>query len=249
MKFKGTKLSNRTVALFAAAILLLSTGGFMGVKAAPQIQGSDYDAALNLDSIGVQLYENGTQIKNGGTLLEKFKNEKVTPGKVYDEKITIENTGTASEYVRLIVRKYWKNADGKATSLDTDLIGLTMASDDWVLNESESTSIPAAEGKPAGEMSVYYYTDQLGSRDTVPAISAISIDREIANAVTTKEKSSTDADGNKTTTITYYYEYDGYTFNIEVEAQAVQTHNANDAIKSIWGVSDVTESGNRLSVK
>ena len=64
MKFKGTKLSKRTVALFAAAILLLSSGGFMGVKAAPAITGNDHEADFGLDAISVQLLENGEEVCN-----------------------------------------------------------------------------------------------------------------------------------------------------------------------------------------
>mgnify|MGYP000974468329 CR=1 FL=1 len=37
-------------------------------------------------------------------------------------------------------------------------------------------------------------------------------------------------------TITYTYKYNGYTFHIDAEVDAVQTHNAKDAIKSAWGV-------------
>ena len=37
-------------------------------------------------------------------------------------------------------------------------------------------------------------------------------------------------------TITYEYEYDGYMAHIDAEVDAVQTHNAKDAIKSAWGV-------------
>ena len=40
-------------------------------------------------------------------------------------------------------------------------------------------------------------------------------------------------------TITFEYEYNGYTAHIDAEANAVQTHNAVDAIKSAWGI-DVT---------
>ena len=38
------------------------------------------------------------------------------------------------------------------------------------------------------------------------------------------------------TTYTYKYDYDGYSFQIAAEVDAVQTHNAADAIKSAWGV-------------
>ena len=42
------------------------------------------------------------------------------------------------------------------------------------------------------------------------------------------------ADG--TTTISYTYKYDGIEFGLKVEADAVQTHNAKDAIRSAWGI-------------
>ena len=32
------------------------------------------------------------------------------------------------------------------------------------------------------------------------------------------------------------FNYDGVKFNLEAEVDAVQTHNARDAIKSAWGV-------------
>ena len=38
--------------------------------------------------------------------------------------------------------------------------------------------------------------------------------------------------------------YDGYSFQVEAEVDAVQTHNAQDAIKSAWGVDvDVAANG------
>lgn len=37
-------------------------------------------------------------------------------------------------------------------------------------------------------------------------------------------------------TIKYQYTYNGYTFTLDAEVDAVQTHNAKDAIKSAWGI-------------
>ena len=52
------------------------------------------------------------------------------------------------------------------------------------------------------------------------------------------------------TVITTEYAYDGYSFQVEVEADAVQTHNAADAIKSAWGVDvNVSEDGNSISLR
>ena len=235
MKIKGTRLSKQTVALFAAAILLLSTGGFMGVKAAPQIQGSDYDAALELDTISVQVLENGKAVGENGLLTGIGT---LKPGMTYPEDISVANDGTAPEYVRLVVRKYWTKGGQtvKDTNLTPALIELGLA-DGWIENTSEGTA----------EMSVYYCTKQLAAGDKSQAIKTVRVKGDVLTAkenITVSEKTV-----GKKTVYTYTYKYDGYAVNIEVEAQAVQTHNANDAIRSIWGVSDVTESGGTLTVK
>ena len=39
-----------------------------------------------------------------------------------------------------------------------------------------------------------------------------------------------------TTTISNTYKYNGIEFGLKVEADAVQTHNAKDAIRSAWGI-------------
>ena len=48
--------------------------------------------------------------------------------------------------------------------------------------------------------------------------------------------------------ITYEYEYSGKQICLEAEVQALQTHNINRAIKSVWGVQNVTASDGKLSV-
>ena len=55
----------------------------------------------------------------------------------------------------------------------------------------------------------------------------------------------TEENGHKTITTTYVY--DGYKFKVEAEVDAVQTHNAQDAIKSAWGV-DVNLNGKDISL-
>ncbi len=62
----------------------------------------------------------------------------------------------------------------------------------------------------------------------------------------TAEESKDESTG--VTTITYTYTYDGYAFIIKADVQAIQTHNANDAIHSQWGVTNVTESDGTLSL-
>jgi hypothetical protein len=77
--------------------------------------------------------------------------------------------------------------------------------------------------------------------------SAFSDTIRVNSAIATKvtEERTQDADGN--TLITTTFSYDGYRFLLEAEVDAVQTHHAQEAIKSAWGV-DVIISGDSLSL-
>lgn len=89
------------------------------------------------------------------------------------------------------------------------------------------------------ERTILYYTNILPAGSSTLALSdTLTIDGSIATKV---KQDVTEKDGYQTITTTYAY--DGYNFQIEAEADAVQTHNAQDAIKSAWGV-DVDVDGN-----
>ena len=55
----------------------------------------------------------------------------------------------------------------------------------------------------------------------------VRIDGEVASEARVETKGDT---------ITTIYKYDGVEFHVDVEVDAVQTHNAQDAIRSAWGV-------------
>ena len=94
---------------------------------------------------------------------------------------------------------------------------------------------------------VLYYTRLLPAGESAPAISdTLTVDPSIGTKV--KEQVVSEEDGKKT--IKTIYEYDGYHFTIDAEADAVQTHNAQDAIKSAWGIDvTVSEDGNSISLQ
>ena len=236
MKFKGTKLSKRTLALLAAAIILLGGGGTMGTRAALTATSDTYDATIALDEISVDLTEYGRAVEDGGALFTKIKEETFVPGKVYDNAIGVENSGTAPEYIRVIVRKYWTVKDEtkseETKELKSEWIELT-ADSKWTAVESDNN-----------EYAVYYYPDPIDPKEGADLFSSIRINEKVLtegkkimigdNEYATDEAAKDAAkDGDK---ITYTYTYDGYQFVVEAEAQGVQTHNAADAIKSIWGV-------------
>ena len=175
----------------------------------------------------------------------------IEPGKLYKEEIAAQNGSDIDEFVRLTVRKYWmepqKDADGnvvtdesgdpvlvKSSKLKPSRIHLYYKgkegynSNAWALNKKEQTT----------ESSTYYYKLDLDPDATTPLLfDNVSIDKDtidLGEVTTTESK-----EGGKTV-YTYEYQYDGCVFFIEADVQAIQTHNINDAIKSQWGVSNVT---------
>ena len=232
MKFKGTKLSKRTVALFAAALVLLGSGGAMGTRAVPAIMGSTFDTQIVTPGISVALTENGSKVADGAVLFKSI-GDKAEPGKTYTDPIGVMNDGSTDEYVRVVVRKYWtkpekkdgKNVDTgeKDTGLTPDQIVLAQASG-WTVKDGESP-----------ETKVYYYAKPVAAGDTVKLFDSVKVASSVAtDPEITKEK--VEVEGEEVTIVTYKYAYDGYTFHVEAEAQSVQTHNAAQAIKSVWGV-------------
>jgi hypothetical protein len=72
---------------------------------------------------------------------------------------------------------------------------------------------------------------------------------ELGNKETTTTTTTQGPDNQKVTVITYRYDYDDFTFYIEADVQAIQTHNGTDALKSMWGVSNVSAANGTLTVK
>lgn len=224
--------------LFASAVLLLgSTVG--STRAALTYYSNNYAAQMSVSSIGVSLTENGNVVskrdyshggnewnETTGTLLAHLKeDEKIVPGKSYEEVLGVTNSGSIDNYVRVIITKSWTDENGsKDTTLSPDLIDLNFVEGNgWIVDESASTP----------ERTILYYTGIVAAGESTPAITdTLTIDSSVADKVKVEE--STDAEGNKV--IKHIYKYDGYQFRIDAEVNAVQTHSAADAIKSAWGV-------------
>lgn len=234
MKFKGTKLSKRTVALLAAAVVMLGSGGVLGTRAIPQITAdAPYDAQIELNDVEVQLLENGEPVGTDEELTEEklftALEGKAEPGMPYDDVVSVANNGAAPEYVRVIVRKYWTNPKGeKDKKLTPELIELKTA-DGWV-----------DEPGPSDETTIYYLTSPLAVEGKKDLFTGVRVNESVA-----EERTKTETKDGTRTTITYIYTYDGYKFNIEAEVQSVQTHSSEKALKSLWGI-DPGEIGIKL---
>lgn len=261
---KPRRVSFGAAALFAVAIALLVFAGVGGAQAALTYVSTEYGAQFGLQNIGITLAENGTPVSwrdflgtrddwdqnsnnpedpTCGILLDGVTStgEALMPGRVYDEVLTVRNIRNSVDvadesgenaipvYVRAKVQKYWVDdvTGAKRPDLDPALIDLHLLTDGaWVEDTSARTP----------ELAVLYYTPLLDyGAESAPFADTLAISKEVvADVETTVEKSE-----NGYTTYTTTYTYNDAHFVIHVEVDAVQDHNAVDAIKSAWGV-DVT---------
>lgn len=238
------------VAMAIAAILFV-IAGIGSTRASLSEFSQDYTSRVVMDDIGLSLLENGkivafrnydkqkadgTWNKNEfpGPLLADLP-ENVVFEKKYPEVLTVKNTGTIDQFVRVTIYKYWVDKDGnKINTLSPDLIQLeydnlvsgTQASGksgdqgSWLMDETSSTT----------ERVILYYNQLLESgEESASFTKTISISNKLATMVS----QTTSEDGK---TIKTTYDYDGVSFCLEVTSDAVQNHNAEDAIFSAWGL-------------
>ncbi len=245
-----------TAVMFVAAMALLLFGSVEGTRAALTYYSETYASRVQMYDIGVSLLENGERVswrdynssadgtwdENTGVLLAHMleEGESLKLGKTYPEQLSVANSGTINQYVRVTIYKYWTDAEGtKLPNLSPELIRLNLVNldTDWILDEEASTP----------ERTVLYYNKLLyaegeGVSETPLFADAITVDAMVATKVHQKVEES-----GGYTTITTTYDYDGTQFRIEAKVDAVQEHNAKDAVLSAWG-KNVTVSNNMLSL-
>lgn len=231
MKKTKKKASLLTILLCVLAGCLILVGGIGGTRAVLTTSAT-YHGTLETPEVNVQLYENTKPIDNNGTLAG-LAGTTLEIGKPVKEEVTVENTGTAKQYVRVTFYQYWTDGENKRVDLDPGYIKLTHGST-WALDEAASK---------APERTVVYYTKELDAGETTdtPALTTVTVDNDIKLLVTKK------VDGDKTI---YEYKYDGLTMNLEVSVDAIQAHHAQDAMEASWGTTNVivNEAEGTLSV-
>ena len=254
MMKKRNKWTPLALLVTAGVLLLASTVG--STQAALTYYSENYSAEVTVSNIGISLLENGKEVsycnyleddkwdKKDGTLFtELTADTPLTLGKSYQEELSVKNTGAIDAYVRVVLKKSWQNdADGdgvyeKNTTLSPELIKLNLLTGEngWVEDVNASTK----------ERTVLYYTKPVASEGETPVLSdTLQIDPAVGTKVIKTE--TKDANG---TTVVYTYVYDGYKFVVEAEVDAVQTHNAVDAIKSAWGVDVTVAADGSLSLR
>lgn len=238
-----------TLVLFLCASSLLLLGTVSGIQATLTYFSAYYTAQIEAADIGVTLVENGTDLSyrnysgrdnrwntHTGTLAATLPDQsggKIQLGRLYREELSLRNSGKIDQYVRVRIFRSWVDEAGeKITTLSPALIDIHFLTDTWLLDESASTP----------ERTVLYYPYILAPGQETPLFAdTLRLDSAIASSV--REETQVREDG--TIVIRAIYAYDGMRFCLEVEADALQTHNAEDAIRSAWGV-DASVSGGIL---
>ena len=250
MKAKGKKSGGGllTIGMFIVAAALLISSAAGSSRAALTYFSETYGAEVSMYDIGVSLVENKAIISNrdyNSALLGDNWHEntgKLVAGMVpsgedlkldhaYDEVLAVENTGTIDEYVRVTIYRYWVDENNKKLlDLSPSLIDLNLLTGGkWTLDKNATTT----------ERTVLYYKEVLPAgatsdpfSDTLTIRQADGMTAGMRAKVTTSE--TVDAEGRRVITTTY--DYEGIQFVLRVDVDAVQTHNAADAIRSAWGV-------------
>ena len=252
MLTKWLRSSIAPVLLFALAAVLIGFGGINAVLAAPRIQSGWYGGEAQLNHIDVMLLENGEPVHfiedettylpaNQLKVVDRNEDEEYYPlltnlldgtdgkllvGVEYPERLSVKNTQNSlnpgfdgddqnykiiDEYVRVTVYRYWtrkeNGVDTKAFDLDPSLIDLNFI-------EGEGWSIDA-DASTAERTVLYYAEPLLAGQESSLFADGLTIKSDVLN-------------GN---------EYKDATFHIEAIVDAVQTHSAEEAKLSAWGLS------------
>ena len=171
MKKKKKSFPKKPALVLTAAALLLVGSTVGSTRAALTYYSENYSAQMNMQSIGVSLLENDKVVSSRdyvsnnewkgtseGTLLTNLlgKDETFTPGKKYNEAISVKNSGTIDTFVRVIITKSWQDKEGKKnTELSPDLIELNFLTDNgWQVAKAQSTK----------ERTVLYYQGSFSRR-------------------------------------------------------------------------------------
>ncbi len=207
------------------------------------IQNSDHQWNTLTGVLLENLLPSGTESAQHVNNLSPLTVNEVVPfeiGKTYTEELSVMNSGTIDQFVRVTVYRYWVdvNPDGTAGAkrhdLDPRLIELHfLTGNGWTVDESASTA----------ERTVLYYSSPLGGSQSegdypsvsAPFMDALTVNMGVSEVFAAERSYSEIRDGVTYRSVTDNYVYDRIAFQLDVQVDAVQTHNAADAKTSAWG--------------
>ena len=168
-RFRERKALYTAIAVIAVLLAVLAAAGIGFARA--QLITSGKDAAneikLGMSQLNVRVSVNNLLVGQDGNMFSE-RTQDIDPGKKYAEKIAAANGSMKREFVRMIIRKYWQDDNGKRADLDPAMIHLSYGKDEgnstedsyntvaWLKNDAESTR----------EQTVYYLKKSLQGKSS-----------------------------------------------------------------------------------
>ncbi len=219
--------------LFLMALILLVFGSIGGTRAALNRESAVYESQMNTTSMAIAIRQGSETIEpnklmkiSSGDMVSLAGDKSFKIGKNYSLPLSVYNSGSVDESVRVTIYKYWVTPSGstettgwfdgsgtKDQNLDPDLIVIRPASG-WTEDTDPNTKTK--------ERSVYYYSGTVAPGGSVQFLESVALNGQVAKEI--KEVNGK-----------YVYTYDGLGFVLEIQADAVQTHNGSAAKISSWG--------------
>ena len=233
---------NRPLMVFAAGLLIVAGSSVGATRAALTYSAEGEEVNYSTSTMAVKLLQNGDYMSERFQLPEEFK-----IGQKFDEDLTVKNTseGNYDEYIRVTVKKSWMKKPGILPEEPT--VKVIRRGDSTLLKDTELNPNNIELGIEPGwiiddvteEQVVYYYTKPVPKDEAVKLINSIKINNAVWDDITVWQ------DDNY---LWNDYHYDDKYVSIEVQADAVQTHNAEEAMLGAWGVKAEVENNVLKSV-
>ena len=115
------KFNAKKAVLILSALLVVLVGMIAvlrsGSTQAALTESEEQTLEIEMSALGVTLLENG---EDTDTLFSEWSDGSFDPGRLYDDEISVKNSGKYDEYVRVVVKKYWGETESKELKLLPD---------------------------------------------------------------------------------------------------------------------------------
>ena len=207
--------------LVASSAIMLAASTIGSTKATLTYMSDNYLAQIDIKSIGVTLTENGNDV-SWRDYKHKDDDWSEATGVLLGD--MLENAGDEK---LILDKKYDERLAVKNSGSIDEYVRVTVQHY-WADKETGDKLSKLDPSKIQIDFTNDGWTEDKSAETT---------ERNVFYYNTILKKGQTSqTDDNGLTTITTTYEYDGAQFVLEATVDAVQTHNAKDAIKSAWGV-------------
>lgn len=233
-KFLSASKINVIAFILMVSLVLVASIGAAHAAVGYLVQSTG--AGVRMYEIGVSLLENGDRVSwrdylkdgswdenHGEVLLRNMLQEgkQVVVGQSYPEALSVRNSGTINEYVRVTIIKYWvdKKTDEKRLDLKPEYIDLHLLCDatgfnnGWILDKSSVTETRTV----LYYNSLLYSEGELGGEGGGPSITSV-----FSDTLTIDPRVASERDPR-----TGEYLYKDVEFRIEVTVNSVQEHNTS----------------------